>query len=374
MRYRFSMETYVEADEETMRFKKFAAIILMSTMIGTMSLSGCGGVNKDAVAITMTSDDKDAIEVTMGYANFAARIQQAGYDSVFASYYGDDYWTNDSYAKDGKNMQESIKDSVLESIETQYLLEKHMSDYGVEITEEDQAAIKKAAEQFMSDNSKAALKEVGATQEYVERYLYLQTVEKRMKAAISATADTNVSDEEAAQRTFSYMKISLTTYTDESGKQQTYSADETTVVKKNADDAAQKAQSDFDGTAQEYSYDVKTYSYGSDEKSEADGGFCDAVIAAANSMTAGQVSGLIEGADCYYIIRLDSEFDADATEKKKESIISDRQDQLYQDVTDGYKDAVKIKVDEDEWAKVKFDNIFTTPSAADNSDSSATAE
>ena len=97
----------------------------------------------------------------------------------------------------------------------------------------------------MSDNSKAALKEVGATQEYVERYLYLQTVEKRMKAAISATADTNVSDEEAAQRTFSYMKISLTTYTDESGKQQTYSADETTVVKKNADDAAQKAQSDL---------------------------------------------------------------------------------------------------------------------------------
>ena len=110
-----------------MRFKKFAAIILMSTMIGTMSLSGCGGVNKDAVAITMTSDDKDAIEVTMGYANFAARIQQAGYDSVFASYYGDDYWTNDSYAKDGKNMQESIKDSVLESIETQYLLEKQIT-------------------------------------------------------------------------------------------------------------------------------------------------------------------------------------------------------------------------------------------------------
>ena len=52
-------------------------------------------------------------------------------------------------------------------------------------------------------------------------------------------------------------------------------------------------------------------------KERADGGFCDAVIAAANSMTAGQVSGLIEGADCYYIIRLDSEFDADATKRRK---------------------------------------------------------
>ena len=36
---------------------------------------------------------------------------------------------------------------------------------------------------------------------------------------------------------------------------------------------------------------------------------------------------------------------ADKMQQKEErSIISDRQDQLYQDVTDGYKDAVKIKL------------------------------
>ena len=66
-----------------MRLKKFAAIILMSTKIGTMSLSGCGGVNKDAVAITMTSDDKDAIEVTMGYANFAANFLNLMVSSIY---------------------------------------------------------------------------------------------------------------------------------------------------------------------------------------------------------------------------------------------------------------------------------------------------
>ena len=68
-----------------MRFKKFAAIILMSTMIGTMSLSGCGGVNKDAVAITMTSDDKDAIEETIGNAKLAAHIQQTRNNRIFAT-------------------------------------------------------------------------------------------------------------------------------------------------------------------------------------------------------------------------------------------------------------------------------------------------
>ena len=356
-----------------MKFKKFAAIILMSAMIGSMTLGGCG-IKKNANVITMTSDSADTIEVSMGYANFAARIQQATYDGVFASYYGEDYWTNDSYAQDGKDMQDSVKENVLDEIETQCLLEQHMSDYGVEITDDDKAAMKKAAEQFMTDNSKSALKEVGATEEYVERYLYLQTVEKRMREAIRATADTNVSDEEAAQRTFSYVKISLTTYTDDSGNQQTYTADQVTVVKKNATDAAEKAKTDFDGMAQEYGYTVQTYSYGSDEKSESDGGFCDAVISAANNMKAGDVSGLIEGTDCYYIIRLDSENDKDAMAKKKESIISDRQDEVYKTVTEGYKDAVKIKVDDKEWAKVKFDNLFTTPSASDNSDSSAAAE
>lgn len=356
-----------------MKFKKIAAVILMSMMIGSMTLSGCG-INKNANVITMKSDSADTIEVSMGYANFAARMQQANYDSIFVSYYGEDYWTNDSYAQNGKNMQDSVKENVLDEIETQCLLEQHMADYGVEVTDDDKAAIKKAAEQFISDNSKSAIKEVGATQEYVERYLYLQTVEKRMREAIRATADTNVSDEEAAQKTFSYVKISLTTYTDDSGNQQTYTDDQVTVVKKDAYDAAEKAKTDFDGMAEEYGYDVQTYSYGSDEKSESDGGFCDAVISAANEMKAGDVSGLIEGTDCYYIIRLDSEFDEDATATKKESIISDRQDEVYQTVTEGYKDAVKITVDDKEWAKVKFDNLFTTPSATDSSDSSADAE
>ena len=73
-----------------MKFKKFAAVILMSVMIGSMSLSGCG-INKNATAVTMTGDAIDTIEVDMGYANFAARIQQASYDSIFASYYGEDY-------------------------------------------------------------------------------------------------------------------------------------------------------------------------------------------------------------------------------------------------------------------------------------------
>ena len=267
-----------------MKFKKFAAVILMSVMIGSMSLSGCG-INKNATAVTMTGDAIDTIEVDMGYANFAARIQQASYDSIFASYYGEDYWTNESYAQDGKNMQESIKDSVMENIETQCLLEAHMDDYGVEITDDEKAAMKEAAEKFMSDNTKSALKEVGATEEYVERYLYLQTVQQKMSTAIRATADTEVSDEEAAQRTFSYVKISLTTYTDDSGNQQTYTEDQVNRCGKKMLMMQQRRQRQIlTELLLIMAIPYRLIPMEVMEKSESDGGFCDAVITAANSM------------------------------------------------------------------------------------------
>ena len=354
-----------------MTLKKLTGVLLAGIMLGTVALGGCGTINQNAVAATLNEDT----QIPMGYANFVARYEQSTYDSFFISYYGEGYWTNESYAdSDGKSMEDSTKENIMESIELEYLLESHMADYGVEITDEEQAAITEAAEKFMSDNSKEAVKEMGATQEYVEKMLYYRTVSEKMSEAIKAEADTNVSDEEAAQRTFSYMEIDLKNYTDEDGNTQEYTEEEQEDIKQTAKTAAAAAAENFDTASETYSYDIKTYSYGSDEKSEEEGGFCDAVITAANEMKEGDVSGLIEGTDCYYIIRLDSEFDREATDTKKQSIITDRQNEHYMEVTDGYVEEAKFEINEKEWKKVKFDNIFTAPAKTDEDTGAASEE
>ena len=116
---------------------------------------------------------------------------------MFASYYGEGYWTNEDYAdEDGRTLEESVKDAVMEEIETDLLLEQHMSEYGVEITEEEQAAMDEAAAKFMEDNSDEAVKALGATEEYVADLLYYETVSRKMTEAIGATADSNISEEE----------------------------------------------------------------------------------------------------------------------------------------------------------------------------------
>ena len=57
----------------------------------------------------------------------------------------------------------------------------------------------------MKNNSKAAKKQLGATQEYVEEYLTDQVYTKKMQDAIKAAADTTVTDEEANMKSIEYV-------------------------------------------------------------------------------------------------------------------------------------------------------------------------
>lgn len=75
-----------------------------------------------------------------------------------------------------------------------------MKDYDVSVTKDEKAAIKRAAQQFISDNSSEALKEMTADEDTVEELLTLYTIRSKMQKAIEAEADTNVTDEEANER------------------------------------------------------------------------------------------------------------------------------------------------------------------------------
>ncbi|MCC8028347.1 MAG: peptidyl-prolyl cis-trans isomerase [Lachnospiraceae bacterium] len=359
-----------------MKFRKLTAVLLAGAMASSLALSGCGDrIDQDAVGATIGDQ-----EISIGYMNFVAHYTQINYDSIFVSYYGEDYWTSESYTDDdGLTMEDTVKEYVLEEIELECLLEAHMEDYGVEITDEDMEAIRAAAEEFMSENSSAAISAMGAAQEYVETYLYYETLASRMEDAIyddaEAQATEQLSIEDYSRRTFSYIEIDYSDYTDDDGETVSYTEDEIAAFQESAAEFAASAQAgeDFDTLADTYGYTVSTYSYGEDEDSEEDGGFSDAVIASADTLTAGQISGVIEGTDCYYVIRLDSEDDEEAAQSALETAITELADELYTEVTDGYQEESDFEVDEDQWAKVKFSKLFTIDDGEDD-DSSVSAE
>lgn len=330
-----------------MKVKKLLALLLTAAM-GISVLTGCNSINVDAKGATLNGK-----EISIGFMNFMARYQQAMYDGYYSSLFGTDFWSQDLYGN-GSDMETTVKSQVADNIRVLYLLEEHMEDYGVEITKEELSDMDAAAEKFMTDNSEKAIKQVGATKEYVKEMLRLNTVQKKMNDAMGEEVDTEVSDEEAAQKTFSYVKISKTTTTDKDGNSVKYTEEEKEKLKDTVKEYSEEAEKDFDAAAEKAGYAVSSYSYGSDESS-----FAEAVITQADKMQNGEVSGVLEDDDNYYIIRMDSTFDQEATDKKKEEIVKTRKSEHYQEVCEKYIKDAKFKINESEWKKVKFDDLFT---------------
>ena len=352
--------------------KRVVACILAVACIA--SLNGCGSKFNGQDTVVEVGDEK----VTADVANFFARYQQAQFETTYSSYLGDNFWGKE--VTDGKTYEENYKDSIMDSLEEMYVLDEHKDDYKVSLSDDEEKSIEDAAKKFTDSNDSAAKDTVSGDEKTVKKVLELLTLQKKMETAMTADVDTNVSDEEAAQRTFSYMKISLTTYTDESGKQQTYSADETTVVKKNADDAAQKAQSDFEdfqkdaASAEDFSVfatavgaSATDLTFDSDTTSPNED-----LIKAADKLKEGEVTDVIEADNGYYVAKVVSLLDRDATDTKKESIVSQRKSDQYQSICKKWKKKTDIKVHKKVWNTISFaDQGVTVKSTTEDTDTSS---
>lgn len=340
-----------------MKFKKITAMLLTAAMLTSFTVTGCGSqVNADAAAATL-----DGKEISMGVANFMAQYQAAQSDFYFLSYYGEDMWTSDS--GDGTTMTDSVKDSVMENIRECYLLDAHAADYNIELTEEEKTAITEAASKFLSDNSADAMDKMGATQETVEEMLRLYKIQSKMRAAIQEEIDTNVTDEECAQKTFSYVRFDKTSSTD-TATDDTAAEDTGTETdnKEKAEEFLKEAGDDLEAAAEAGEYTVQTCSYGAGDLEE-DGNTTSMdveVLKAADKLKKGKMAdSVIEADSGYYVIRMDSTDDKEAAKTKKESILTQRRNDKYSETIEGYKEASEWKINEGEWKKVNFDELYT---------------
>lgn len=192
---------------------KRGLVLGLTACMAVTSLAGCSK-SKSGADASATIATLDGEKIDAGVANFFLRYQQAEFESSYGtflkSYYGTDIWNAD-LTSSGIPYGETFKQEIMTSLEKMLLAEKHMGDYGVELTDEDKAAITQAAKDFIAANGEEVLEKMNATQENVERVLTLYTIQKKMEPQMSADVDTEVSDEEAAQRTVSYVRFTAQT-------------------------------------------------------------------------------------------------------------------------------------------------------------------
>ncbi|MGN0336899.1 MAG: SurA N-terminal domain-containing protein [Lachnospiraceae bacterium] len=358
-----------------MKLKRLSALALAGVITAGMALTGCGSLDPEATVATV-----NGTPISLGLANFAAQFTAVDYDTYYMSYFGQDMWSSDP-SGNGVTMTESVKNNILDTLEEYYLLEQHMADYGVEITDEEVQEARAAAAQFIADNTDEAIKAMSATEDDITEFLRLNLIQSKMNDAIIADVDTNVPDEDCAQKTFSYVRVSKTASA--SSDADSEDAEEKTDEQKAAE-AKEKAQKILDAAlagsqedplqaaADDNDANKSTCAYGTTDLNEDDNStYLELeVLQAAEKLGEGEFEKtLIETDNYFYIIRMDSLFDQDATDRKRESIISDREEELYDKTVEGYKEAADWTINDKVWEPVNFDTIYTK--AKTNTDSTS---
>jgi len=186
---------------------RYGKRILAAGMCATMTmglLTGCSSSTGKTVA------KMGDAEITLGEAEFMLRYNQAKTQGYLGALFGEG---SNVFQQDltgsGQAYGVTMKESVMNDLKNMILMEDHMSDYNVELTDEEKAAIEETAKGFLAENSKDVLKAMAATEETVTRVLTLYTIQSKMQTAIEADVDTEVSDDEAAQKSIQYVYFTI---------------------------------------------------------------------------------------------------------------------------------------------------------------------
>ena len=333
-----------------MRLGKRAAAVTAAGVgvLAAVSVTGCSGsIDTDAVVATVGDE-----EITLGVANFYARLTQGEYETYYASMMGmtaEDMWAQE-YDED-TTFEEQIKDSVMESLEDMYVLSQHAADYDIALTEEEESAISDAAEQFEADNTDAAKEAVSGYKKDIEKVLELVTIQNKMDSAMKEGVDEEVSDEEAAQKSMQYVLFSYTT-TDDSGNSTELTDEEKEELKTTAQSLADRtaAGEEFATVAEELGAEAQTATFDSESTSPNE----DLIAAADALQNEGDVTELVETDSGIYVAELTSLLDREATDAEKESIVEQRRQDQFDSLLEEWKDAIEIEVNDRVWNKVDF--------------------
>ena len=326
---------------------------LLAGLLGASFLTGCSKTVDGTQPLLTSGEDT----VTVGTGNLMLRMNQA----TMLSYYSmmgsgtTGIWSQD--AGNGETYGDTTKKNVLDELENMLVQKQHAADYDVTISEEEHSKIEEAAKAFMDANTEETIQSLSVSQSDVESLLELYTYQTKMYDPMVADVDTNVEDSEAAQSKITYCRIDISDTQNDDGTTTPLTDEEKQEKKEQAQAILDQLQAspdpasaDMDAIAKGVNEDLSAVdnTFGDDDTL-----LDDKLKEAAKTLQDGQVYGeVVEGENAYFVVRMDSVLDREATDQEKETIVNERQQDAYSDLLDQWKDEADITVNDKEWEKV----------------------
>lgn len=319
---------------------KRTAVAALAGVMAAGMLTGCGEQKVDG---TKTVATVNKTEIPLGVVSLYARIQQAQTDAMYKSFMGSGANMWDTAVEEGSEEtygQKMVSDS-LKAVELMVVLKEKAADYGVEVTEEEQAKIADAAAAFVEANGEEVMTDLAATEDQIKMLLELQTYRTKLYDPIVEEGKIEVTDEEANQSAFTYINVSADDEMTEEEKTEKKEQAQEILDKVKEDPAA-----DMTEIAKETddSYTSLKGTFTTVKGEETEDIYPEEVMEVLRTLKEGEVNTeLIESEGDYYIVRLDKELDEDATESKRESLKETKESEYYQETCDKWLEEADVK-------------------------------
>lgn len=350
-----------------MKRRMAGVLALLSAM--ALGVTGCSvGNMPDATAEAVKVE---GVSVPLGEVNFLLRYQQTQMQSSYGMFFGEDYLNQDLMGT-GTPYGVTMRDSVVETLEEYYLVEAHAEELGVALTEEDKTKASDAAKAFLAANDSKTLKAMSADEATVTHVLEMMALQSQVYANRAETIDTEVDQEEAAQKRISYVLNSTSGTYDEEGNETPLSEEELAAKKTQMDELLEEARASQDLSAAAEAKELtcnEAINYGKEDTS-----LPTAVKDAADALQDGEFSGVIEAEDGYYIVYMESTYDEEATQEEIQNILDERESEAYSAWLDPLKEAAEITTNDEALEQLTFERIFSEPAAEEEETTEETGE
>lgn len=350
-------------------YKKGLAVLLAANL-GIGALCGCS--HSDNATVATVGESK----ITYGVANFYARYMESQYEQYVqqASQTSGNVWQQKAKGSD-KTYEEDIKEHLIDSLKEMYILEQHMKDENVSISEEEKKVIKESAKEIVDANNQEAREAFSITQANAEKVLSLMTIQKKMHDKISDGVKVDVTKEALNQKKMCYVEFKFKSNLQTVGNaseamdavgntnNENSVTDSKEVAKEKAENLLNQLQgeetkdslnSKVEGlgvTAEETTFDSKSTS--PSEK----------VVKEADSLKEGE-SKLVEDLNSYYVISLESEYDEIATKEKKEQLEDSKKHEATEKKIDKWIKKTDYDLKKSVWNSISFSKVgIETPMA-----------
>lgn len=335
--------------------RKNMAGLLILLFVMTTALTGCTGSNK--LNSTAEAMNVGGVSVPLGEVNFYLRYQQTQVQGMYGAFFGEDFMNQDLMGL-GTPYGATVRDTVVETLQEYYVVEAHAEELGVSLTDEEKNQAAEAARTFLAANDSKALNAMSADEATVTHVLQLTALQSKVYADRAATIDTEVDPASVAQKRISYVVSSIAGTTDEEGNVTELSEEETAEKRTQMETilADAKAGGDLNAAAEAQEMTASSMTYGKDGSS-----LEEAVQSAADALSDGEFSDIIETENSLYIVYMESTFDEDATETARENELSRREQAAYDEWYTPLFEETEITVNDEVIQTLTFDRIFSMP-------------